>query len=296
MIHTGLDLPPLFSGPSTRMSFMANHVAVTMNLLGISLALTILFCPSLVHGWGSMRNSGHQNRVTSFDRAALIPRSARPRSNAAFSFLQSDAEEEDDDEEDDGDKTKGHKKAEHDGHKHAAKHHGHHEHHEEPAVQPIVAIATPVPQGGGTQQKPAEDPTEEKFLEKLPAADKEALLHGMIDPSVHFPLLLHMAWKQTLRAIKHLRKATSLMDTTRGHMDGIPRDEKKVPSVSAVVTVDVSGKAISIAEVNKKLRDVLTEAQTVEAYLSSARSQINTQLSKIIPPVNPQHAAGAPAH
>ncbi|ESS36327.1 putative transmembrane protein [Toxoplasma gondii VAND] len=289
MIHTGLDLPPLFSGPSTRMSLMANHVAVTMNLLGISLALTILFFPSLVHGWGSMRNSDNQNRVMSFDRAPLTPRSLRPRSNAAFSFLQSDAEE-DDDEEDDGDKKKGHKKAEHEGHKHAAKHH------EEPSVQPIVAIATPVPQAGGAQQKPPEDPTEEKFLEKLPAADKEALLHGMIDPSVHFPLLLHMAWKQTLRAIKHLRKATSLLDTTRGHMDGIPRDEKKVPSVSAAVTVDVSGKTISIAEVNKKLRDVLTEAQTVEAYLSSARSQINTQLAKIIPPVKPQQPAGAPAH
>ncbi|CBZ53977.1 conserved hypothetical protein [Neospora caninum Liverpool] len=208
-----------------------------------------------------------------------------------FSLLQS--EPEDDEEDEDEEKKKGHKKGGHgEHHKHAAKHH---ESHEEPAVQPVLPVAITTPVAQAPPHKPEEDHDEEKFMDKLSPADKEALLHGVINPAVHFPLLLHLAWKQSIRAIKHLRKATNLLDTIRGHMDGIPRDEKKVPSISAAVTIDVSGKALSIADINKKLRDVQTEAQNVESYLSSARSQINTKLAKVIPPEQ-QQPAGAAAH
>ncbi|PFH35551.1 hypothetical protein BESB_052020 [Besnoitia besnoiti] len=207
---------------------------------------------------------GHLDNGVAARRTVFFKGFTRTGRNAPSSLLQLQSNSDDDD--DDADDKKGddgdekHGRGDHDDEDaHKKKDNDPHEH------------------------KEGIDPVDAKFMDRLSPDDKEALIHGTIDPAVHFPLLLHMSWKELLRAVKYLRKATDFLDTVKGHMDAIPRDEAKVPSVSAAVKIEVSGKEISIADINSKVREVLTGAQSIEGFLSSARSQVNARLAKVLP-------------
>lgn len=99
-----------------------------------------------------------------------------------------------------------------------------------------------------------------------------------------FPHLFHKAFKLTKKATRELNKCLEVMDDIKGNIDSLPHDATKMQMLSEHVKIDVGKDTKSVHQIVSDMRNAVDAIYHMQSYLSSAKSQINSQLRKVLPP------------